>query len=245
MEGQKEKDKTLLKRILEKFENHPLVVILCLVVIVAGGLNTIGDFIQKIWSPIKGIYVKITPTPIVPIQTPISQTSTLKQAATPAYSSQKPVSTPTAIPISSIVPSKDNLSLSENVFQGISGIKVKGSNGKITIIINNQNLFDFDSYDLTSEAKHTLEQVTDILIQYPQIHILIAGYTDSSGSSDYNQRLSKYRAQSVASYLSKKGLQANQLRIIGYGEENPLASNSTEEGRQRNRRIELEIQTNQ
>jgi len=74
--------------------------------------------------------------------------------------------------------------------------------------------------------------------------VRIAGHTDSRGSDEYNQRLSEARAKSVYEYLISQGISADRLSYIGYGESRPIDTNDTEEGRQNNRRVELEILEN-
>lgn len=105
-------------------------------------------------------------------------------------------------------------------------------------------LFDFDSYALRYEAQQDLSLIADILMQYPATNIVVAGHTDSIGSEEYNQQLSQYRAKAVADHLVSRGVQPQRLRYIGYGESRPATSNSTEQGRRLNRRVELEIVVN-
>ena len=106
-------------------------------------------------------------------------------------------------------------------------------------------IISFDSESSTfegdKEMNYLLERFVNVLIKYPQAKGRITGYTDSSGSSEYNQRLSLKRAQSVAQYLYKYGVSADQLIIEGAGEFQPIASNKTDEGRKKNRRVELNI----
>ncbi len=69
----------------------------------------------------------------------------------------------------------------------------------------------------------------------------ISGHTDSQGAEDKNQELSERRAQSVVDYLVEKGIDENRFEVIGYGEETPIANNSSAKGRQKNRRVEFKI----
>jgi len=75
----------------------------------------------------------------------------------------------------------------------------------------------------------------------PSLRIEISGHTDNVGSASYNQKLSESRAKAVVDYLLKKGVDASRLEYKGYGFEQPVASNKTEEGRQQNRRTEFKI----
>jgi outer membrane protein OmpA-like peptidoglycan-associated protein len=129
----------------------------------------------------------------------------------------------------------------ERDFQRIPGFDVSRSGERLIVAMPNTVLFDFDSYDLRYEARRDLDQVADILIRYPETTIVVAGHTDSIGNAGYNQRLSEYRAQSVANYLISRGVQPHRISSVGYGETMPIASNATESGRQRNRRVELQI----
>ncbi|MFX8972796.1 OmpA family protein, partial [Acinetobacter baumannii] len=79
------------------------------------------------------------------------------------------------------------------------------------------------------------------MVQFPNSLIDVYGYTDSTGSIPYNQRLSEQRAQAVANYLVGHGVAASRIRSQGFGVGNPVASNDTEDGRARNRRVEIKI----
>jgi outer membrane protein OmpA-like peptidoglycan-associated protein/outer membrane protein W len=92
---------------------------------------------------------------------------------------------------------------------------------------------------LTENAMQALDKVFQSLQAEPEIHLEIRGYTDSIGSSASNLNLSQRRAETVKDYLVKKGVVFERLRAIGYGEANPIASNKTQEGRAKNRRIEF------
>ena len=89
--------------------------------------------------------------------------------------------------------------------------------------------------------RSTLDQIAQSLSQYPNSLIDVYGHTDSTGSDQYNQTLSERRAQSVASYLTTRGVQSARLATRGFGESQPVASNTTEDGRAQNRRVEIRI----
>lgn len=139
---------------------------------------------------------------------------------------------------------EDYLRQQQQDFQRIPGFDAQLSGERLLVMIPNTILFDFDSYALRYEARRDLDRVTDILINYQETAIIVAGHTDSIGDAGYNQRLSEYRAQSVANYLISRGVQSFRISSVGYGETMPIASNATESGRQRNRRVELEIRVN-
>jgi hypothetical protein len=101
--------------------------------------------------------------------------------------------------------------------------------------------FDFNKSNLREEAKEELNKVVDIMNKYPMITLEFSGHTDSIGSDNYNQKLSEQRVKSVVDYLISQDIDEERLSYVGYGETRPLASNSTDEGRQKNRRIEFRI----
>lgn len=102
--------------------------------------------------------------------------------------------------------------------------------------------FDFDKSTLRPESRQTLDEATEVLRQYPDIRVEVAGHTDSIGTDAYNQGLSERRAKAVYDYLVGNGIDAGRLTQRGYGESRPIADNATREGRQRNRRTELVVQ---
>ncbi|MHB1313479.1 MAG: OmpA family protein [Gemmatimonadaceae bacterium] len=105
-------------------------------------------------------------------------------------------------------------------------------------------LFDFDAERIRAEAAMNLRSLAASLAQYPNTDLLIVGHTDALGTSDYNQGLSQRRAQAVADYLVSQGVAISRLRTAGRGESEAIASNSTEAGRQQNRRVEVAIYAN-
>lgn len=111
----------------------------------------------------------------------------------------------------------------------------------IKINLSNEVSFDFDSANLKPAFTPTLGKVAQVLNRYPSSIVHVIGHTDSTGSEEYNQRLSERRAQSVASYLESQGVLGSRLRTEGRGESQPRDTNATEAGRQLNRRVELII----
>ncbi|AQM70388.1 MULTISPECIES: OmpA family protein [Vibrio] len=101
--------------------------------------------------------------------------------------------------------------------------------------------FEFDSAKLTDSVSERLDNFVNFLNEYPQAQVEITGYTDSSGPAAYNQKLSERRAQAVADYLIAAGIDADRFTVTGMGEENPVADNSTHEGREQNRRVEVVV----
>ena len=101
--------------------------------------------------------------------------------------------------------------------------------------------FDFDSYRLREESKQPLSEVAMMMKAYPEMRIKVFGHTDSIGSDTYNNNLSLQRANSVIKYLKSLGIDGNRMEPEGYGEQYPIDTNDTEEGRFRNRRVEIEV----
>lgn len=101
--------------------------------------------------------------------------------------------------------------------------------------------FAFDKSDLLPESYYVLDQAVKLLKDKPNVNVEIEGYTDYIDTKTYNQKLSEERAQTVKSYLVSKGISENRLTTIGYGESNPVADNTTLEGRAMNRRIVFRI----
>lgn len=102
--------------------------------------------------------------------------------------------------------------------------------------------FGFDSFKIEG-LDHIIEELISILNTYPQSEVIIMGYTDSIGTVQYNLQLSKKRAQALSDMLIDRGISESRIITKGMGESNPIASNSTIEGRQKNRRVEIKIPT--
>jgi OOP family OmpA-OmpF porin len=101
--------------------------------------------------------------------------------------------------------------------------------------------FEFNKSRLMLDSKTILSKVAESLSNEPDVSVLILGHTDSVGSDTYNQTLSQQRAQSVVNYLSGKGITPSRQQAKGYGESKPIAGNDTDEGRERNRRVEMQV----
>ena len=107
--------------------------------------------------------------------------------------------------------------------------------------LRNELLFETDSAVLTGEAVTRLSRIGDILAKYPEDTLRIEGHTDSRGSVAYNEGLSLRRAQAVSGVLRSRGVAPQQMRVLGQGEVEPVASNDSTAGRSANRRVELHI----
>ena len=104
-------------------------------------------------------------------------------------------------------------------------------------------LFDTGKSTIKPQSEPVLNNIADILDDYPNVAFRIEGHTDSVGSESFNKKLSQDRAQSVMNYLIDKGIPSERMTAVGYGEERPLADNSTSEGRRSNRRVEIHGET--
>lgn len=101
--------------------------------------------------------------------------------------------------------------------------------------------FEFNKTRLRPDSQTILNWVVGIMQKYPDMQVELGGYTDSIGSAAYNLKLSQKRAESVKAFLVGKGIDGGRIQAKGYGKENPVASNKTDEGREYNRRVELHI----
>jgi outer membrane protein OmpA-like peptidoglycan-associated protein len=102
-------------------------------------------------------------------------------------------------------------------------------------------LFDFGKYTLRPGAREKLARVSGIILAHPGLRIEVEGHTDSVGSEEFNQKLSEQRAGAVRDYLVNSGVSANNVSSRGFGKLQPVATNDTADGRQRNRRVELVV----
>jgi outer membrane protein OmpA-like peptidoglycan-associated protein len=126
----------------------------------------------------------------------------------------------------------------------LEGARVERIGEGIKITFDSGLLFDVDKASLRDMSKDNLEQLAAILNKYPDTNILIEGHTDSTGGDDHNLELSRRRAESVGHCLATQEVSAARFSMMGYGEEQPVATNDTPGGRQQNRRVDLAIMAN-
>lgn len=120
------------------------------------------------------------------------------------------------------------------------GLDAYGS--KRGVIVNLPDvLFEFNSAKVTSEAVSAVKDIYQVVKDYPERRISVEGHTDSIGTIAYNKTLSENRAASVTDELVAQGISRRRITSVGYGESDPIASNRSEEGRSRNRRVEVVI----
>jgi outer membrane protein OmpA-like peptidoglycan-associated protein len=134
----------------------------------------------------------------------------------------------------------------ERELRQIQGVSVsRTAPDELKVTVRNEVLFDFNSAGLRQASRDSLREMANVFDKYPSTTISVQGHTDSIGSAAYNQRLSERRAEAVANYLENLGVRSSRLETIGYGKSQPRATNSTAEGRQLNRRVEIKIRANQ
>ena len=129
----------------------------------------------------------------------------------------------------------------KEIQQNIPGATVERVGERIDVTFASGILFPFNSTDILPAGKSNLQELANSLQKYPNSDILIVGHTDSVGTDAYNLDLSQRRAQAASSYLQTLGVPATRIRTAGKGEAEPVVSNDTEEGRQKNRRVEIAI----
>lgn len=122
-----------------------------------------------------------------------------------------------------------------------TGVRVQRVGDQIKLVMPGNITFDTDSDQVRSGFTDVLDSVAMVLKEFKDTTVEIKGYTDSTGSFEYNQQLSERRAASVADYLRRQQVNSARLSITGYGPRYPIASNDTPEGRARNRRVEIDL----
>ncbi|GAB4293258.1 MAG: OmpA family protein [Roseovarius sp.] len=124
---------------------------------------------------------------------------------------------------------------------GDDRIAITNTGDRLILTMPDDILFAVDSAEVSPQLRSDLLTVAQSLQKYPDSRVQVLGHTDNTGSAAHNQRLSERRAQSVADILIAGGVSAARIETIGRGEDQPVASNLTEEGRARNRRVEIVI----
>jgi len=110
------------------------------------------------------------------------------------------------------------------------------------LIVNMSDvLFDFNKYTLKPDAREKLAKVSGILLAYPGLKLQVEGYTDNVGTDQYNQKLSEQRADGVRDYLESQSVKDANITAMGYGKSDPIADNSSAQGRAENRRVQLVV----
>lgn len=130
-----------------------------------------------------------------------------------------------------------------NNIDGIDVTRIKDADGNVLFkaVVQNELLFAFDSFELSEDVKGILDKLIPVIEDVPDTKLKIIGHTDNIGGKSYNDNLSLNRAKSVASYLSAGGIDRNSIIEQGKGFSQPVADNTTEQGRAKNRRVEIFI----
>lgn len=112
----------------------------------------------------------------------------------------------------------------------------------LAITLKGDVSFDSGSANINPGLYSEIDRIAQIMIQYPQTRIQVEGHTDSQGSDASNMELSRRRANSVMNALVQRGVDSSRIIVIPFGESQPVATNATPEGRQKNRRVEIKIE---
>jgi len=130
--------------------------------------------------------------------------------------------------------------LAPEIAAGVIRVELR-SNDQLLVGMTSETAFEVDSDQIKPGFHSTLGKIAGVVNRYGKTRLVIAGHTDSTGSNEYNQGLSERRAQAVQGYLLSENVYTNRLSVIGYGEDQPIASNDTEAGLRRNRRVDITI----
>ncbi len=122
-----------------------------------------------------------------------------------------------------------------------TGVRIAREGNDIRLVMPSDITFDVDRADIKPRFFRTLNAVAIVLNGYPETDVLIAGHTDSTGSNAHNQQLSERRAAAVMQYLVSQGVDPRRIQARGFGEQYPVASNASAQGRALNRRVEIRI----
>lgn len=130
---------------------------------------------------------------------------------------------------------------SQALEQELAALKASNTERGLVMTLQEGVLFEYNKAELKSGAMRSLEPLITFLREHPDRTLLIEGHTDSTGSDSYNLDLSRRRAEAVRDFLASNGISADRIVARGYGESYPVTTNTTEAGRQQNRRVEVVI----
>jgi len=130
---------------------------------------------------------------------------------------------------------------SQALEQELAALKASDTERGLVMTLQEGVLFEYNKAELKSGAMRSLEPLITFLREHPDRTLLIEGHTDSTGSDSYNLDLSQQRAEAVRGFLASNGINADRVSARGYGESYPVTTNTTEAGRQQNRRVEVVI----
>ncbi|HEX6192502.1 MAG TPA: OmpA family protein [Chitinophagaceae bacterium] len=129
--------------------------------------------------------------------------------------------------------------------QAVPTAQVERVGEGINLTFESGLMFKINSAEISESYKNDLNSAAEVFVKYPETNILIEGHTDDTGSDDLNMTLSEKRALAVKSYLASKGVADSRLTAKWYGESQPKYPNTSEENRQKNRRVELAVYANE
>lgn len=132
----------------------------------------------------------------------------------------------------------------EEMQQDLAGAKIERIGEGIKITFESGILFDVDRSEVKPEAQTNLTKLATILNKYADTDVLVEGHTDATGGDEHNMDLSIRRANAVGNFLTTQSVMSNRLKLMGYGETQPTASNDTPDGRQLNRRVDIAVYAN-
>jgi outer membrane protein OmpA-like peptidoglycan-associated protein len=135
----------------------------------------------------------------------------------------------------------DREELRARLLQQFNAILVTHDTARGLVVNMSDVLFDSGKFTLRPIAREKLAKISGIVLAYPSLRLAIEGNTDSVGTDAFNQDLSEKRAEGVRSYLTQQGVPESSTTAAGFGKNQPIASNTTAEGRQQNRRVELVV----
>ncbi|WP_100313475.1 OmpA family protein [Thermoflavifilum aggregans] len=133
----------------------------------------------------------------------------------------------------------------KEIEQSVPNAQVERVGEGLVVTFSSNVLFGFDRYDLTPDAKKTIQDLYQILVKYPDENVLIIGHTDSIGTASYNLKLSQRRANAVADNLIQLGIDPSRITTKGMGMSDPKFPNDTPEHRAANRRVEFVLTANE
>lgn len=169
---------------------------------------------------------------------PLQQTCNCKSVCVP----NKPAIKPAPKPVPAPVKTAEAKAAEHSAALSTLGT-VKSEGNKVSLNYKEPIHFGHNSAVIGQESYNDLDATAKILKKYPDTKVVVKGYTDSVGNAAYNVDLSQRRAQAVADALVARGVNAENVKAVGYGAANPVATNKTVEGRRLNRRVELELET--
>ncbi len=128
-----------------------------------------------------------------------------------------------------------------NALASVEGVNIVRQGDVLFVTFRSDNQFDVGSFMLRGTAQNDVARMAAILAEYNKTKVVVTGHTDSTGSESTNQTLSERRAEAVRNIMLANGVASGRITTVGFGESQPIADNSTNSGRQINRRVEIKI----